>query len=62
MTENKLNKVPKRLLYFSDGILEEYSSEDEVDNENVSNQPLVDPVSFLVKLITLFWIFNLFLY
>lgn len=28
---NKLSKKPKRILQFSDGIMEEYSSEDEVD-------------------------------
>lgn len=29
--ERKLKKKPKRVLQFSDGVLEEYSSEDEVD-------------------------------
>ncbi|KAL6255264.1 hypothetical protein P5V15_013602 [Pogonomyrmex californicus] len=29
--EHKLNKKPKRVLQFSDGVMEEYSSEDEVD-------------------------------
>lgn len=29
--KHKLSKKPKRVLQFSDGVLEEYSSEDEVD-------------------------------
>lgn len=39
-------KVPKRVLHFSDGILEEFS-DDEVDNDNAPEKPenaVVDPV------------------
>ncbi|KAG8191067.1 hypothetical protein JTE90_008381 [Oedothorax gibbosus] len=43
LTVNKAKKAPKRLVYFSDGILEEYSSEDEVDHETVTEKLLVDP-------------------
>ncbi|GBO28125.1 hypothetical protein AVEN_125539-1 [Araneus ventricosus] len=47
LTELQRKKAPKRLVYFSDGILEEYSSdEDEVDNAAKDTQPLIDPVSF----------------
>lgn len=48
LAENKVKKAPKRLVYFSDGILEEYSSEDEVDNGNAPDKPLVDPVSLCI--------------
>lgn len=40
-------KVPKRVLHFSDGVLEEYS-DDEVDTDNAPQKqemPVVDPVS-----------------
>lgn len=40
-------KVPKRVLHFSDGVMEEYS-EDEVDNDNApqkEDSAVVDPVS-----------------
>ncbi|XP_064602495.1 protein FAM177A1-like [Liolophura sinensis] len=37
----KHKKPPKRILHFSDGILEEYSSSDE--EEEVVKQPVVDP-------------------
>ncbi|GBM16159.1 Protein FAM177A1 [Araneus ventricosus] len=44
LTELQRKKAPKRLVYFSDGILEEYSSdEDEVDNAAKDTQPLIDP-------------------
>lgn len=31
-------KTPKRILHFSDGILEEYSSDDEIDGSNTAKQ------------------------
>ena len=37
-------KTPKRILHFSDGVLEEYS-DDEVDNTPQEEQAVVDPVS-----------------
>ncbi|XP_044255862.1 protein FAM177A1 [Tribolium madens] len=37
-------RTPKRILHFSDGILEEYS-DDEVDNTPQQEQALVDPTS-----------------
>ena len=41
----KKNKVPRRILHFSDGILEEYSTdEDEDESDKAPLQP-VDPVS-----------------
>ncbi|GFT90398.1 protein FAM177A1 [Nephila pilipes] len=44
LTELQRKKAPKRLVYFSDGILEEYSTdEDEFDNANQDTQPLIDP-------------------
>ncbi|CAL1270933.1 unnamed protein product [Larinioides sclopetarius] len=44
LTDLQRKKAPKRLVYFSDGILEEYSSdEDEVDNAAKDTQPLIDP-------------------
>lgn len=44
-------KVPKRVLHFSDGVLEEYS-DDEVDKGNASQKQesaIVDPVSFVLS-------------
>ena len=41
----KKKKVPRRILHFSDGILEEYSTDEELDEED--NAPHVDPVLFL---------------
>lgn len=42
-------KVPKRVLHFSDGVLEEYSDDDEVDTGNApakrEDAVVVDPVS-----------------
>ncbi|GFV00176.1 protein FAM177A1 [Trichonephila clavipes] len=44
LAELQRKKAPKRLVYFSDGILEEYSTdEDEFDNANQDAQPLIDP-------------------
>lgn len=34
-------KLPKKILHFSDGILEEFSDEDETDNEEKPN-PIYD--------------------
>ncbi|XP_072388900.1 protein FAM177A1 [Diabrotica undecimpunctata] len=36
-------KAPKRILHFSDGILEEYSTDEEDNTDSIKNQPLVDP-------------------
>lgn len=47
--ENQANikvRVPKRVLHFSDGVLEEYS-DDETDNQSPTQQQIVDPVSNL---------------
>ena len=52
----KKNKAPRRILHFSDGVLEEYSTdEDEDENDSSPLQPVVDPVSqgFLW-----WWLFN----
>lgn len=39
-------KVPKRILHFSDGTLEEYSTdEDETDNNLKTDKTVVDPVN-----------------
>ncbi|XP_043476621.1 protein FAM177A1-like [Leptopilina heterotoma] len=43
MTHVDLKKQPKRVLKFSDGVLEEYSSEDEVDNCPKKQISTVDP-------------------
>ncbi|KAK9730929.1 FAM177 family [Popillia japonica] len=43
--ENQANikvRVPKRVLHFSDGVLEEYS-DDETDNQSPTQQQIVDP-------------------
>lgn len=46
LTESGKAKVPKRLVYFSDGVLEEYSSDEEdFDKDYLDTQPLIDPVS-----------------
>jgi len=39
----KKQKVPKRILHFSDGVIEEFST-DEEDEDEVDKQPEVDPV------------------
>lgn len=52
-TENQSNirvRVPKRILHFSDGILEEYS-DDETDNPQPKQDQIVDPVSILTFLL-----------
>lgn len=42
---HKLSKKPKRVLQFSDGVMEEYSSEDEVDlPENSKTISQIDTV------------------
>lgn len=41
-------RTPKRILHFSDGILEEYS-DDEVDNTPKEEQAIVDPVSHILS-------------
>lgn len=42
---HKLSKKPKRVLQFSDGIMEEYSSEDEVDmSKNYKTVTQIDTV------------------
>lgn len=54
---DKKKKLPKRLVYFSDGVLEEYSSEDEMDATNDDTQPLIDPktLSWLPYIGYLMW-------
>ncbi|XP_076464838.1 protein FAM177A1-like [Babylonia areolata] len=47
----KKKKVPRRILHFSDGILEEYSTDEE--EEDVPDQPLVDPKT--LKWMPWFW-------
>jgi FAM177 family len=42
-TEKK--KVPRRILHFSDGILEEYSTDEDEEIVDISNERPVDPVS-----------------
>ena len=37
-------KVPRRILHFSDGVMEEYSTDEEEEDE-VDNTPKVNPVS-----------------
>lgn len=34
--KHKLSKKPKRVLQFSDGVMEEYSSEDEIDAPKIN--------------------------
>lgn len=41
----KKQKVPRKVLYFSDGTLEEYST-DEEDEIELAKPPQVDPVCF----------------
>ncbi|RZB70339.1 protein FAM177A1, partial [Asbolus verrucosus] len=36
-------RTPKRILHFSDGILEEYSTDEELDNPPKEEQAVVDP-------------------
>lgn len=40
-------RQPKRILHFSDGVLEEYSTDDEVDNAP-KQEAIVDPVCLLL--------------
>lgn len=39
---------PKKILHFSDGIMEEYSSDEEGIHPVPQTAPLVDPVSFTI--------------
>ncbi|GFR88595.1 protein FAM177A1 [Elysia marginata] len=43
LTSEKKSKVPKRVIHFSDGILEEYSSDESDDSEDITVK--VDPTS-----------------
>jgi hypothetical protein len=43
-TEKK--KVPRRILHFSDGILEEFSTDEDEDQEDTNNETPVDLVSW----------------
>ena len=45
--KGKKQKVPRRILHFSDGILEEYSTDEEEEEDQVDQAPPVDPVSIL---------------
>ena len=38
-------KKPKRIIHFSDGVLEEYSSDEEDEGKKAVAEPAVDPVS-----------------
>lgn len=40
-------KAPRRILHFSDGTLEEYSTDDEVDVPDGANNTQIDVVSFI---------------
>ena len=41
--KKKKQKVPRRILHFSDGVLEEYSTDEEEEKE--PEAPVIDPVS-----------------
>ncbi|XP_054706376.1 protein FAM177A1-like [Uloborus diversus] len=43
LEEIQRKKLPKRLVYFSDGVLEEYSSDEECEVDANDTQPLIDP-------------------
>lgn len=43
---NAKKKAPRRILHFSDGTLEEYSSDEENDQGQNQNNSTTDPVSF----------------
>lgn len=47
-------KAPRRILHFSDGTLEEYSTDDETDATKNHSQKQIDLVSFLVFLLCSF--------
>lgn len=40
-------KTPKRVLHFSDGVLEEYSDDDDGSTPPLQQNTVVDPVSLL---------------
>jgi len=43
LCETERKKFPKRLVYFSDGVLEEYSTDEEELDGTSDTQPLIDP-------------------
>lgn len=44
LSEVEKKKAPKRVVHFSDGVLEEFSTDDEeLDGDNPDTQPLIDP-------------------
>ena len=47
VSSTKKKKEPRRILHFSDGILEEYSTDEEEDQP--PTQPVVDPVCMNLK-------------
>lgn len=48
--KRKLSKKPKRVLQFSDGVMEEYSSEDEVDAPK-TNKTVVQIDTVIMRII-----------
>lgn len=47
--EGKKTKQPKNVIHCSDGVVEEYSSEDEAISQNAKAElPVVDPVSAII--------------
>ena len=46
--QNTKNKVPRRILHFSDGTLEEYSETE--DEDEADGTPPVDPVNIVALL------------
>ena len=42
---NEKQRVPRRVIHFSDGIMEEYSTDEEDETDAVAKQPEIDPVS-----------------
>ncbi len=46
LSEGPKKRIPKRVIHFSDGVLEEYSTDEEEDEEDGGpSEPPVDPVS-----------------
>ena len=39
-------RIPKRVIHFSDGVIEEYSTDEEDGDEPEPSEPPVNPVSF----------------
>lgn len=53
-------KTPRRILHFSDGIMEEYSSDDEVDGANKCDKVTISNIGFAYVCVSMTHTFDFF--